>query len=179
MPLDRRITYWPGYGPFITSRLEPNSYDMEQGGYPPPPDPLGGPRPYWMYPGTGPNVQRRMIQNQQATYPIVIVVGPTSYQVFPGAGYNPTMRFIPNSRFETNYGYITGTTKDSNGNVLAGCTVKAYITSTDQEIGATVSDGAGFFKVPIGQTSGPYYLVAYKAGSPDVAGTTVNTLVGG
>jgi len=45
----------------------------------------------------------------------------------------------------------------------------------DAFIEEQVSDGAGnFLFYP--PDSGPYYIVAYKAGAPDVAGTTVNTL---
>lgn len=79
---------------------------------------------------------------------------------------------------------IAGTAKDSAGAVLAGATMKPYRTAdgennkadqTEGVSGASAADGAYQVMVP---TSDTYYLVGYKAGSPDVAGTTVNTLVG-
>ncbi len=73
---------------------------------------------------------------------------------------------------------ISGVTKDSTGAALAGVTVKLYRTSDDALMATTTSDGSGnysFANVGLGEA---YYVTAYKAGSPDVAGTTVNTLVG-
>jgi hypothetical protein len=48
--------------------------------------------------------------------------------------------------------------------------------SADVEIAETVSDGGGAFSFTTDKNSGTYYLVAYLPGSPDVAGTTKNTL---
>lgn len=71
---------------------------------------------------------------------------------------------------------ITGVTRDSGGAALAGCTVDLFITSNDTLKYTTVSDAGGNFSFDNPGT-GPFYLVAYKPGAPDVAGTTVNTLV--
>jgi hypothetical protein len=71
---------------------------------------------------------------------------------------------------------ITGVTRDSTGTPLPSVTVDLYLSATDQRVDSTVSDGAGNFT--FGATAGPYYLVAYKVGTPDVAGTSVNTLTG-
>ena len=72
---------------------------------------------------------------------------------------------------------IAGITKDSTGAVLGSCTVHLFYTGPDQFISATTSDSStGAYSFKIGPTAGPFYVVAYKAGSPDVAGTTVNTL---
>jgi hypothetical protein len=75
--------------------------------------------------------------------------------------------------------YISGVTKDSTGAVLGSCVVHLFRTSGDLEIDMTTSDAStgaySFSGVGLGET---YYVVAYKAGSPDVAGTTVNTLIG-
>ena len=80
---------------------------------------------------------------------------------------------------------IAGTTKNSAGVALGGCTVDLFTTqgggaSADDALYATtVSDattGAYAFSVP--SNGWTFYAVAYKAGAPDVAGTTVNTLVG-
>lgn len=73
---------------------------------------------------------------------------------------------------------ISGITKDSTGAILGSCTVKVYGTTDDIEVDSAVSDAVtGAYAVGV-PTSGNYYIVAYKAGSPDVAGTTVNTLTG-
>lgn len=72
---------------------------------------------------------------------------------------------------------IFGVTKDSTGAILAGATVRLYRTATDVLVDSTVSDGVGVYEFRVG-LSQSYYVVAYKAGSPDLAGTTVNTLVG-
>ena len=71
---------------------------------------------------------------------------------------------------------ITGVTRDSAGAVLGGCGVELFRTASDIMMLRTVSDattGDFRFSAP---DEGPYYIVAYKAGAPDVAGTSVNTL---
>jgi hypothetical protein len=70
---------------------------------------------------------------------------------------------------------IVGATMDSASSPLAGCTVQLFRTVDDAFIAETISDGSGNY-VLTPTVSGPFYVVAYKAGSPDVAGTTVNTL---
>lgn len=71
---------------------------------------------------------------------------------------------------------ITGVTRDSAGTVLPTCRVELFITAGDQTQAETTSDASGNFRFDMPGT-GPFYLVAYKVGSPDVAGTTVNTLL--
>ena len=78
--------------------------------------------------------------------------------------------------FSTQGYSISGVTRDSGGTPLGGVVVDLFLTADDTKIAATVSDGAGNFS--FGATAGPYYLVAYKTGTPDVAGTSVNTLTG-
>jgi hypothetical protein len=70
---------------------------------------------------------------------------------------------------------IVGTTRDSAGNPLGSCIVQGFLTATDTFVGQMTSDSGGYFELPTPYT-GAHYVVAYKAGSPDVAGTTVNTL---
>jgi hypothetical protein len=67
-------------------------------------------------------------------------------------------------------------TKDSTGAPLANCTVHLFESATDIKLGETISDGSGTFTFSIGQNAGFFYIIAYKPGGPDVAGTTVNTL---
>ena len=72
---------------------------------------------------------------------------------------------------------IAGVTKDSSGAALGGCTVNLFLTSTNQIVATVISDADGNYSFSVA-SSNPYYAVSYKAGSPDVAGTTLNTLVG-
>lgn len=74
---------------------------------------------------------------------------------------------------------ISGVTRDSAGVILGSCNVQLFETITDLYISDTTSDattGAYSF-TNVSPMSRQYYIVAYKAGAPDVAGTTVNTLV--
>lgn len=77
------------------------------------------------------------------------------------------------------YFRIAGTTRDATGAALGTCVVDLFRTSDDVKLDSVTSDAEGLFEFrTAGQPPNAYYLVAYKAGSPDVAGTTVNTLVG-
>jgi hypothetical protein len=73
--------------------------------------------------------------------------------------------------------FISGVTKDSTGAVLAGCTVDLFNATTDVRLQMMVSDANGLYSFQV-QPGVTYYVVAYKAGAPDLAGTTVNTLQG-
>lgn len=99
----------------------------------------------------------------------------------PHGGWTPagqdmaelTFRSVP---FSTLNVTITGITKDSAGAALAACQVQLFRTVDDAFVQEVTSDGAGAY-VLTPTVSGPFYIVAYKAGSPDVAGTTLNTLI--
>lgn len=74
--------------------------------------------------------------------------------------------------------WISGVTKDSTGIPLAGVLVSLFLTIGQILLEQVISDGNGnyaFSSVGLGET---YFVVAYKAGSPDVAGTTRNDLIG-
>lgn len=73
--------------------------------------------------------------------------------------------------------FISGITKDSTGAVLENCVVKLFDSDTNAMMQTMTSDANGVysFQVAPGKV---FYVVAYKAGVPDVAGTTVNTLQG-
>jgi len=73
---------------------------------------------------------------------------------------------------------ISGITKDSSGNPLASCTVMLYRTSDNLMREVVISDSAGAYTFSAINDGAQYYAVAYKVGGTDVAGTTVNTLVG-
>lgn len=73
--------------------------------------------------------------------------------------------------------YIVGVTKDSAGAALGSVVVQLFRTSDDAFMGEMTSDGSGNFTFA---SPGNFncYIVAYKAGATDVAGTTINTLLG-
>lgn len=71
---------------------------------------------------------------------------------------------------------LSGVSRDSSGNPLGSCTLELYDTATNTLRGTAVSDSAGNFDLQ-SNINAAHYIVAYKAGSPDVSGTTVNTLI--
>ena len=74
---------------------------------------------------------------------------------------------------------VVGVTRDSYGSPLGGVTVKLYQTSSDLMVASVVSDPLGNYTVTTPFYPDQHYLVFYKSGSPDVFGTSVNTLVAG
>lgn len=81
-----------------------------------------------------------------------------------------TLRPLPATKWR-----ISGITKDSTGTVLATCVVDVFKTSDDVIQGTNTSNANGEYLVEV-PTQVNHYAVAYKAGSPDVAGTTRNDL---
>jgi hypothetical protein len=79
--------------------------------------------------------------------------------------------------FTTQDFFISGITKDSTGTPLGICVCDLFRTETDIKIATTVSDSSGNYLFQV-QPGISFYIVAYKAGAPDLAGTTVNTLAG-
>lgn len=71
---------------------------------------------------------------------------------------------------------LSGVSRDNVGVALGDCTVMVFSNVDRTLIAETTSDGSGFWSVPVVR-GWPFFLVEYKAGSPDVAGTSVNTLV--
>lgn len=89
----------------------------------------------------------------------------------------PVVRsFRDNSAYEYPWA-LRGTTKDSGGSALGSCTLRLFRTADDSLAAQGLSDGSGNYVLGA-SPSVLHYLVAYLTGSPDVAGTTVNTLVG-
>ena len=89
----------------------------------------------------------------------------------PGKGL--AFRSVPFSTYQAS---VVGVTNNSTGSPLAACTVDLFQTLGNAFVASVVSDGSGNFKF-FPTVSGPFYLVAYLAGAPDVAGTSVNTLI--
>lgn len=77
---------------------------------------------------------------------------------------------------ERNY-TLSGFTVDVTGAFLTGVTVKLFQTATDTLVQQTVSDATGAYSFIVDKTQA-YYTVEYKAGSPDVYGSSLNTLAG-
>jgi hypothetical protein len=81
---------------------------------------------------------------------------------------------------------ISGITRDKDGVALANCTVDVHETESGTLRGSVVSGADGGYSLDVVGTgvdpeSGialTFFVKAYKAGAPDVAGTTVNTLAG-
>lgn len=73
---------------------------------------------------------------------------------------------------------ISGITRDSTGAPLANCVVQLLRTIDDVMIEKVVSNASGFYSFSTVGLAEQYYVSAYKAGAPDVAGSTVNTLTG-
>lgn len=73
--------------------------------------------------------------------------------------------------------FIRGTTVDSSDVPIANAIVQGFVTATDAYVGQDVSRLDGTYTLATDTPAGTqHYLVAYKPGSPDQAGTTVNTL---
>lgn len=72
--------------------------------------------------------------------------------------------------------WILGRCEDASGVAIANATVQAFRSSDDFFCGEAVSRDDGSFACPTPCVGVNTYIVAYKAGSPDIGGTTVNTL---
>lgn len=72
---------------------------------------------------------------------------------------------------------VRGVTKDSAGAALGACNVVLLRTADNSVAAQGVSDATGNYRFDASPAVA-HYATAYKAGAPDVAGTTVNTLVG-
>jgi hypothetical protein len=73
--------------------------------------------------------------------------------------------------------FVQGRCEDVSGNPIAGATVQGFVTSTDAFTGEVFSGVDGSYAVPTQNPGVAHYVVAYYPGSPDLAGTTVNTLI--
>jgi hypothetical protein len=88
----------------------------------------------------------------------------------------PIVRGFQDVSFEYPY-QIIGITYDASANPLPNCDVQLFRTADDSYVSQYTSDANGYYAIPASNLFS-HYLVAYLAGSPDVAGTTVNTLTG-
>ncbi len=73
--------------------------------------------------------------------------------------------------------YLTNAvTRDTNSAELGLVRVMVFRTEDNTFVDETLSAANGVWSIVMNR-SGPFFLVAYKVGSPDVAGTSVNTLL--
>lgn len=73
---------------------------------------------------------------------------------------------------------MSGVTRDVYGSPLGGVTVKVFRTADDVLVSSIISDPSGNFTVTTPYYPDTHYLVTYKTGSPDVFGSSTNTLQG-
>lgn len=85
--------------------------------------------------------------------------------------------FDPASGSTTRFLFV-GVTRDALGTPVPTCVVKLFLTATDALLESTTSDPSGNFTLSTHLYPDTHYLVAHKTGSPDVDGTSVNTLTG-
>lgn len=74
--------------------------------------------------------------------------------------------------------FLRGTCKDSGGTAVANAIVHGFVSATDAFLGQVNGNTDGTYCLGVETAkSTQCYMVAYKAGSPDIAGSTVNTLL--
>lgn len=74
--------------------------------------------------------------------------------------------------------FLKGTCVDGSDVAVANAIVQAFVTSTDVFAGEVQANTDGTYTLGVEQSKATaHYLVAYKAGSPDIFGTTANTLL--
>ena len=71
---------------------------------------------------------------------------------------------------------VSGSTYNSIGVLINTIELDLFDSGTDTVVYQYTSGSSGDYSLPC-YYLGPFYVVAYQAGSPDIAGTTVNTLV--
>lgn len=70
---------------------------------------------------------------------------------------------------------LSGVTRDSTGAALGNCRVMIFRTEDNSFVTETTSNASGVWSVSL-MKGGPFFEVCYKAGSPDLSGTSLNTL---
>lgn len=97
---------------------------------------------------------------------------PKTARPVPVRGFKAIPVHVPDDRFT-----IVGVTRDAAGAALGNCQVDLFRTADDSRAGVVVSDASGNF-IFDASAQLTHYEVGYLPGSPDVFGTTLNTLVG-
>lgn len=99
------------------------------------------------------------------------------FSIVAGSGATGIFSFTSPVRGKQQYS-VTGVTRDSNGIALGNCVVEIFTTSDDIKFSTQTSDASGNFSFKVPSNGWSFYMVAYLPGSPDVFGTTVNTITG-
>lgn len=100
---------------------------------------------------------------------------PIGRDILAGNGYEP---FSCDGEGSQSLKFIKGQCIDISSNPLSGVVVQAFRTSDDTFAGYEVqSRNDGSYDLATNFPGVNHYVVAYLAGSPDRAGTTVNTLI--
>jgi hypothetical protein len=102
---------------------------------------------------------------------------PTSTAIVNPAGTKKT----DNQTFERVLGngntILSGVSRDATGAALGSVRVLIFRTEDNSFVGETLSSVSnGSWSILLNK-GGPFFVVEYKAGSPDIAGTSVNTLL--
>lgn len=71
---------------------------------------------------------------------------------------------------------LAGVCRDINSAPVAAAIVHVFDTATNTLQATATADGSGNYTATL-SIAGPLYAVAYHANSPDIAGTTLNTLM--
>lgn len=73
--------------------------------------------------------------------------------------------------------FLKGVCVDASDVAVANAIVQGFVTATDAFVGQVQANTDGTYTLATDTPAGTqHYLVAYKPGAPDTAGTTVNTL---
>ena len=120
------------------------------------------------------------------------------FSLWPSFGFNSgdtaNGSYTPIGQAEQNYGqfepfscdgdgtqsqnFLVGVCRDANNAIVANAVVQAFTTAGEVFAGTDISRDDGSYAVGVQQQkSTAHFLVAYKAGPPDISGTTVNTLL--
>lgn len=114
------------------------------------------------------SVNLRRLGTSYADVARTAVVNPANPRVTDRRVYDRTLGFY---RL-----VMSGVSRDCAGAPLGSVRVMLFTTGDNRFVQETTSDGSGNWSMDV-RVSGPFFLVEYKAGSPDQAGTSVNTLL--
>lgn len=73
--------------------------------------------------------------------------------------------------------FLVGQVVDANGNGVSGAAVNLFLSATFGLVSQTGCDASGNYVIGTPNIGATHFINAYLVGSPDTAGTTVNTLV--
>ena len=92
--------------------------------------------------------------------------GRSKYQPFSRVGFGTAFRKV-----------IMGRAVNAVGVGVSGAVIDAFLTADDTKVSTTTADANGYYEIGTPNPGVAHYIVAYRAGSPDIAGTSVNTLI--